>query len=47
MSRSAAVVGPCEDCSFGLEEFRIVDNKNSGTNYAVFDIPSQLWNLYK
>lgn len=39
--------GPCEDCSFGLEEFRIVDNKNSGTNYAVFDIPSQLWNLYK
>ena len=39
--------GPCEDCSFGLEEFRILDNKNSGHKFAVFDIPSKLWNLYK
>ncbi|KAG4430528.1 hypothetical protein IFR05_013981 [Cadophora sp. M221] len=37
----------CEDCSTETTEFRILDNKNSDTNFAVFDMDPGSWEYYQ
>lgn len=37
----------CEDCSEETTQFRILDHKNSGTNFAVFDMDPGNWEYYQ